>query len=224
MESDLQLYSKLLELPLFQGIGKADLEEIVSHTKFGFHKYGTGKRIIMENEVCSHMHFLMDGKLCARTIAAGNSYEIAEDIFAPEILQPERLFGLTQRFTKSFITESDCNMLTLDKGEVMRLSDQYMIFRINLLNILSTGMQKHERLMLHKYPETLEERIIRFIADRCMKPAGTKIVKIKMRQLAMEINDSRLDISKALNNLEKKKQINLRRGYIDIPAIENALR
>ena len=34
----LQIYDKLLELPLFLGIGAADLAEIVSTTKFGFLK------------------------------------------------------------------------------------------------------------------------------------------------------------------------------------------
>ena len=39
MEYDLQLYSQLLILPLFQGLGKADLESVFAHTNLGFHKY-----------------------------------------------------------------------------------------------------------------------------------------------------------------------------------------
>ena len=36
MEYDLQLYSQLLILPLFQGLGKVDLESVVAHTKMIF--------------------------------------------------------------------------------------------------------------------------------------------------------------------------------------------
>ena len=39
MEYDLQLYSQLLILPLFQGLGKADLESVVAHTNFGLHNF-----------------------------------------------------------------------------------------------------------------------------------------------------------------------------------------
>ena len=61
MENDLQLYSQLLSLPLFQGLGKADLEEVVTHTKLGFHKFETGKIIVYENDVCNRLHFLLNG-------------------------------------------------------------------------------------------------------------------------------------------------------------------
>ena len=54
MENEFQLYSKLLSLPLFQGFGKADLGDVVAHTKFDFHKYEPEETIIDENENCNH--------------------------------------------------------------------------------------------------------------------------------------------------------------------------
>ena len=206
MGNDLQLYTKLLGLPLFQGLGKADLEDIVS-----------------ENDICNRLHFLLNGQIEVITTSASHGYQIKEELVAPELLQPERLFGLTQRFTKTFKTLTVCNVLCVEKDEVMRLSDAYMIFRINLLNMLSTYAQKNERMLLRRYPESLEGRVIRFIADRCLRPAGKKTVKIKMRQLALELNDSRLDISKALNHLEENGVVALRRNYIDIERLEAAL-
>jgi len=50
-----------------------------------------------------------------------------------------------------------------------------------------------------------------------------KTIKIKMTQLASEVNDSRLDVSRALNNLQKKGFINLRRNYIEIKKLEEIL-
>jgi DNA-binding GntR family transcriptional regulator len=43
-----------------------------------------------------------------------------------------------------------------------------------------------------------------------------------MTQLAKEINDSRLDVSRALNRLEMQGWLTLSRGHIDIPSIESA--
>lgn len=223
MENDLQLYSQLLSLPLFQGLGKADLEEVVTHTKLGFHKFETGKIIVYENDVCNRLHFLLNGQIEVTTVSAGHSYQIKETITAPELLQPERLFGLTQHFSKTFKALSTCNILTVEKDEVIRLSNEFLIFRINLLNILSTYAQKNERMLLRLHSTSLESRIIRFFADRCLRPAGQKTIKIKMTQLALELNDSRRDVSKALHELEQKGILTLSRNFIVIEKIEDAL-
>ena len=44
-----------------------------------------------------------------------------------------------------------------------------------------------------------------------------------MTQLAKEINDSRLDVSKALNRMEEMGILELKRGYIYIEKIETAM-
>ncbi len=44
-----------------------------------------------------------------------------------------------------------------------------------------------------------------------------------MTQLATEINDSRLDVSRALNNLQQMGLIRLRRNYIEIEKLEKIL-
>lgn len=45
-------------------------------------------------------------------------------------------------------------------------------------------------------------------------------VKIKMETLAQELNDSRLDISTALNSMQKSGLLTLSRGKIFIPHAE----
>ena len=49
MGNDLQLYKQLLSLPLFQGLSKGDLEEVVTHTRLGFETYNEGQYIGQEN-------------------------------------------------------------------------------------------------------------------------------------------------------------------------------
>ena len=98
-----------------------------------------------------------------------------------------------------------------------------MIFKLNLLNILSTQIQKISHMSFRKRPDDIRQRIIRFIGDRCMRPAGEKEIQIHMESLAEEINESRLNVSKALNSLNDEKLIELHRGGIFIPALEKLL-
>ena len=69
----LQIYDKLLELPLFLGIGMDDLTHIVEVTKFEFIKLRAGKTVVSENQPCEQLYFLMDGILNMETRADDNS-------------------------------------------------------------------------------------------------------------------------------------------------------
>jgi CRP-like cAMP-binding protein len=160
--------------------------------------------VIKENESCDRLYFLLNGTLDAESSADDHSYRFIEEVNAPEVLQPERLFGLHQRFTKNFICKTEVNLMTLEKGEVMKLSEEFGIFRLNLLNIISAQSQKLSRRPWQRVPQDIEHRITRFLESHCDRPAGPKTIYIRMADLARELNESRLDVSRALNRLSRQ--------------------
>ena len=117
----MELYDRLLQFTLFQGMSHADLMEVAGHTKFGFHKLAAGKRIVNEGDDCLQLLFLTHGTVRCETRNDGNAYRVEETIKAPYTLQPERLFGLNQRYTTSFKTLTPCNLFSIDKQEVLLL-------------------------------------------------------------------------------------------------------
>jgi CRP-like cAMP-binding protein len=147
-----------------------------------------------------------------------------EHIHAPYTIQPERIFGLIQHYSHDFMAEETCGFVRIDKEEILKLSDNYFIFKLNLLNLLSREVQVCAREPWKSVPKNLEERIVRFIGQRCIRPAGRKEIFIKMTRLAEELNDSRLDVSIALNHLQDKGLIQLSRGKITVPAMEDLLK
>ena len=64
---------------------------------------------------------------------------------------------------------------------------------------------------------------MRFFFSRCLYPAGAKTFYILMNQIAAELNDSRLDISRTLNAMQAKGLLTLYRGRIEIPMLERLL-
>jgi hypothetical protein len=106
---------------------------------------------------------------------------------------------------------------------VVRLTEQFLIFRINLLNLLATRTQKLLHQPWRHCPQTLRERIIRFMANRCIHPAGPKTFHILMTQLAAEVGDSSLDVSRALNVMQRDGLLTLHRGRIEVPHMERLL-
>ena len=219
----LQIYEKLLLFPLFQGMSRDDLEQVAGHTRLGFSKINSGSTVVAEGDDCRQLFFLINGILRVETMADDRGYMVEEHLEAPVILQPEVVFGYTQRYTHTYIAQTDANFITVGKDEVLRLSEDFLVFRLNLLNMYATQTQRIARLLWQYVPDSLEDRIVRFFAQRCLYPAGPKVFHILMNRLADELNDSRLNVSRALNSLEREGKIVLRRGRVEIPLMERLL-
>lgn len=211
---------QLLELPLFQGMSRTDINEVVAHTKLGFHKVAQGKDIVSAGSECKPLYLLFRGRLLATGAADDHSYSVSEDLAAPVVMQPECFFGLTQRYTKSFRALTECHFIRLEKAEVMRLCTLHEVFRINMLNVVSAQSQRIGRIPWRTEPQDIRSKIVRFVENRCIRPAGRKELAIKMVDLARIIGESRLQLSRELNRMAAENLIELKRGHIVIHALE----
>ena len=219
----LQIYDRLLQFPLFQGMSRDDLEIVAGHTRFGFLKVAAGRQIIRAGDPCTHLYFLINGTLKIESFSDDNRYSVTEQMSSPYILQQESIFGYYQRYTHNFYALTDTNFLTLDKEEVVRLSEDFLVFRLNLINHFATKMQKLIQAQWRRSPQTLRERIVRFFFLHTLYPAGPKTFLILMERLAEEVNDSRLNVSRALNRMQEAGLLELHRGRIEIPQFEHLL-
>ena len=219
----LQIYDRLLQFPLFQGMSRDDLEIVAGHTRFGFLKVSAGRQIIHAGDPCTHLYFLINGTLKIETYSDDSRYSVTEQMSSPYILQQESIFGYYQRYTHNFYALTDANFLTLDKEEVVRLSEDFLVFRLNLMNHLATQTQKLIQSQWRRNPLSLRERIVRFFFQHTLYPAGPKTFHILMERLAEEVNDSRLNVSRTLNRMQESGVIELHRGRIEIPQLERLL-
>ncbi len=219
----MEIYDRLLQFTLFQGMSRADLMEVVTHTKMGFHKITVGKKVVKEGDDCTRFYMLTNGTMELETMSDDRSCKVVETVNAPYTLQPERLFGISQRYTTTAKALTTCNFITLDKEEVLLLLETQLVFRLNLMNLMATDTQRISHRAWRSAPKTLRERITRFFFSRCLYPAGPKTFYILMQQLAEELNDSRLDISRALNEMQDDGLLSLHRGRIEIPLLERLL-
>lgn len=223
MSPELKIYDKLLQFPLFQGMSHDELMQVVTHTKIGFTKYEKGKKIISEGDGCTHLRFLVSGQLEVETAADDHGYRVIEHISAPFIIQPERLFGIQQRYTSTFKAAQPCHFITIDKQEVLLLLDSQLVFRLNMLNIMATETQRLSRHNWRSVPPSLKASTIRFFIQHTLHPAGSKTFYILMKRLAAELGCSRLEISQTLNKMQGDGLLSLYRGRIEIPMLERLL-
>ena len=219
----LKIYDQLLKFQLFQGLSRTELMQMAGQTKFGFMKQPAGTVVSKEGMPCQQLTLLTDGSLLLTTRSDDGGYAMVEQVNAPWPLQPEALFGVQPRYSSDSSTLTPCSFITLSKDEVMRLLDEFLIVRLNLLNMLATRAQRSLRQQWRREPRSLRERFVRFVLDHALYPAGAKELQIKMTRLAAELGDSRLDTSKMLNRLQDEHLLVLHRGRIEIPSLEQLL-
>lgn len=213
----MQLYDTLLGLPLFQGFSSSDLQDVVTRVKIGFLRYKRNQTVVEAGQPCQRLLFLLDGDVDMVTTSADHSFRVTEQLPSPSLIEPERVFGLTQRYSRTYTTRSLCHLLSIGKDDIIQLTSDHMIFRINLMNILSTQSQRQQRFLWQHHPDTVEGRVVRFFRQHSALPSGRKVFHIKMQQLADEINDQRIEVSEVLNQMDAEGRIVLQRGIVTIP-------
>ena len=217
MGYDLQ---SLLQLPLFLGMGRSELADIEQDAQIGDTHARRGTILASENEACTALVLVARGTVMSSTRSDDHSYQIDETLQAPLLIQPEHIFGIKQRYTSTFCAQTYCEVIRIEKPTVLKLMELSMTFRLNLMNIIATQSQRSSRRLWHQMSEDIEKRIIRFIKDRCIYPAGQKQLRTKMTVLARELGCSRLEVSEALHRLEEKQLLIVRRTIIEIPMLQ----
>lgn len=217
------IYAKLLRLPFFQGIDRDELEAMASKIRFDFQKYDEGAWIARENDRCATLTLVMTGSVEAEAISADHSYSLREQIDAPCAIEPERIFGLRQHLARGYRATTPCNVLRLQKDDVLRLCAQSLVFELNVLNTISTFAQRAGSAFWRTPPTTIPRKIATFVAHRSLRPAGPKTLSIRLTDLGSAIGESRLNVSRSLHVLEAQGLVALARQTIIIHRLEQLL-
>lgn len=164
---------------------------------------------------------LTNGEVDFVTESPRHVYRFTERFRSPWIVQPERLFGLHNRYASTVIAVDEVSVVSLSKQSVRRLMTDYPIFQINFYNLISTIAQHSVSFLWQTRGMTPEDRFRSFLLRRSRRPIGERELVIKMDDLAVELGTTRLRVSRMLSDLAEREILSYSRGHIRIPAIEH---
>lgn len=217
------MFDTLLQLPLFQGLCHEDFTSILDKVKLHFIKHKAGETIIKSGSPCKQLCFLLKGEISVVTHAKDNLFTMIEQTEAPYLIEPQSLFGMNTNYASSYVAYTEVHTVCISKTFVLNNLFRYDIFRLNYMNIISNRAQT---LYAHIWEEPVTDlrgKTIRFFLSHCEKPQGEKIFKVKMDDLAHCLDDTRLNVSKTLNELQDSGLIELHRKEILIPDAQKLL-
>ncbi|MCR6507819.1 Crp/Fnr family transcriptional regulator [Bacteroides sp. KH569_7] len=217
------MFDTLLQLPLFQGLAQEDFTNILGKVKLDFTKHKAGEVIVKAGDTCSQLIFVLKGEVSSYTSSADASYNFTEYYQAPYVIEPQSLFGMNTSYVSTHTAQTETHTVSISKAFAMSELFRYDIFRLNYMNIISNRAQSLNNRLWAKTADNLEKRIGNFILTHTERPSGRKILKIKMEELAQVVNDTRMGVSRALNDMQGKGLLELRRGEIMIPDAEKLL-
>lgn len=214
---EITMYDKLLQLPLFQGLCKTDFTNILEKVKLHFQKYTPGSYLVKQNEPCNHLVFILSGRVQSESSDEHYNYTIQEEIETPNVIEPYSLFGMMTNYTASYQALTEVHTVMIDKKYILTQLSNYTIFQLNLLNILSNRAQMANQKLWNSHIGSTIDKISSFLQLRCTSTAGLKTLYIKMEDLAELIDDTRINVSRVLNELQQQQLIELSRKKIIIP-------
>lgn len=212
--------SRLLLVPLFQGFSRLDFLDIVEKTPFDFLTLPPGKSLVEQGEDCRSLTILMGGSVCVETLSPDKTYRFCESVAAPLVVQMESLFGLHNRYGHTVRAVTEVQAVRLDKQSVRELLMANPIFQINFYNALSTFAQQSDSQLWQTPDADLEVRFVHFVRIRSLRPVGAKELHIRMEDLALQLDATRMRVSKMLATLSSADLLTYSRGSIGIPSLE----
>ena len=213
-----QKYELLTKLPLLQGLSGKELAHIESVIGMEINEVPSMRKpLICQNDPCTHLIFLTTGKMMRQYESDDGLYTTKSVVQAPALLEPHNLYGLDCKFRCSYTPLQNVTFITVKKRDVMQHLMKSDIFRINYFNMLSSIIQKKEDLLQPLRHHTVKQKILQFLRREFAEQDGQVEIYIKMTVLADYISETRLNTSRALNELEDAKIVELKRSLIVVP-------
>lgn len=220
---ELTMYDKLLQLPLFQGMSKFDLTDILEKVKIHFNKYEPGSCLVRQDTPCNQLIFVLDGEVQIESNDKTHKYTLWENFKSPNVIEPYSLFGMRPYFTASYTAVTEVNTLNIDKSYILNELCRYEVFNLNYMNMLSNRSQVIYNKLWNAHIGKTRDKIINFLLLRCMTPYGAKKLSIRMEDLARLIDDTRINVSNVLNDLQNRGLIQLGRRTFSIPELREVV-
>lgn len=200
-----------MQLPLFQGVSAQQLSALVEKMPFHFLKYHDGDSIITEGDTCTHIRFVVSGKVRVRMKFHSLNVQVEQTLEAPNVLAPDYLFGLETSYPFDVTAQGECGMLQLLKADYIRVIQSDKVFLFNILNYLSRNSQRFMAGMLDFKHGTVTERIALVAAVVTSQQSKQVTIKFLQKDFCTLLGTQRATLIHALETLQSE-------GIIDYDA------
>lgn len=182
------MYEKIMELPLFKGIGDEQLSSLLEKTSIGFINPVAGETLWKAGEPVKELGFILNGFVSRIHRLENFEIEIEEILGKGTVIGAENLYGLHISHLADTKAVTDAGIMVIGKDQYMKILRSDEIYLINYLNFLSAAGQRRARSFITCSGPSLSGNL-RFIAANLASPMAAEI----------KINGEDSEIARALD-------------------------
>ena len=210
------MFELLMNLPLFRGVSRSRIAEVVGSAKFHFLKYPKGETVVRAGEECTHLAFVISGSVRSEISNSSKRFSVCQTLKAPSAIAPDFLFGRTTRYPGTVVALTDCSILKISKVDYIRILNADQVFMFNFLNTLSVNAQKALDGILALTSGGLDERIAFWII--ALTQPGSEDIELtcKTRDLCNLFSVQRNVFDAACHEMEQRNLIRYSPRKIEI--------
>lgn len=195
------MYQQLMQLPLFQGVSTDKITSLVEKLPFHFLKFRNGEQIFAAGDQCTHMRFIVSGRVRLETQCDHLRISLLQTLSTPHVLAAEYLFGRETTYPYTAVADGLCGILQLRKSDYIKMLGTDKVFLFNILNYLSSGSQRNTSAALSIKDGSVMERLAMIIDVLTVTGATDVTLRYKQKDLCSLLGTQRTTLIASLDRL-----------------------
>ena len=216
---ELTMFQRLQELPLLQGLSTDELNEIVTKVRLDFQQQEKGETIASQMSSCKQLVFVLKGTMRVEFVDSKKQFRFCEYLEAPLIIEPYSLFGLNQKYRRTYTCQTDCQTLAISRSQFLGIMLDHHIVKTNTLNLICNELQHLASKLEGVSHADIYTKFRQLVLNRSLYPRGSKQIFATMDTLADMLDETRLNVSRLLKSLNQQGLLIQERKFFTIPDV-----
>ncbi|NBK24276.1 MAG: Crp/Fnr family transcriptional regulator [Spirochaetia bacterium] len=210
-------YRILAELSLFTSFSPMDLEGLFSRQSYSIRNYVKNQMIYLSGDSCTSLDILLEGSVSLQSLDEEGSLFKAQVLEKGAIYGATLLFGSSNKFPMTVVSEGNAEVLHLSKALVLDLCKENSRFTEILLQLVSDKAHALSTALTNLTSRTLKENLLMYLKDEVVSQGSQTItLRITKKELAHRLGVERTSLSRTLALLRDEKILTFDRGRITL--------
>lgn len=213
----MNIYEKLLQNPLFRGLGMPVLRQLLEEVSYQRKKYPPEAFIARGGEKSAGIHLLLSGSVRAEMSNLSGKILKVEDIEGNHIIAPAFIFGRNNYYPVDIIANRETECLFLTRHVFLRLLRMNESLLKNYLDLISDRAQFLSEKLRFLGLQNIRGKIACYLLD-LSRESGQSSVRLPLShsRLAELFGIARPSLTRSLHELEKRDMIRIEGKLIRI--------
>ncbi len=210
-------YRCLTELSLFSSFSPARLEGLFAKQPHSIKSYTRHQIIYISGESCTSLDIILEGCVSLQSLDEEGSLFKAQVLEKGEIYGATLLFGSSNQFPMTVVSEGPSEILHVSKALVLDLCKDNSRFTESLLQIVSDKAHSLSTALSNLSSKTLRENLLAYLRDEVIRQGSQTIrLQITKKELAHRLGVERTSLSRTLALLRDEHLLTFARDRITL--------